>query len=155
MKNIFKGVVQRLFQHLSKLQKSPYAIAAGFACGAAISMTPLVGFHMILGVCSSFLIRASTTASLIGTIVGNPWTFAVIWPLSFETGRKILGIEETKSIDFAVFFENFKVAILNLNFNLLKNDLSPILKPMLVGCIPYYIIVWIGSYCFIRYLIKK
>ena len=35
-------------QRLGRLPGTPYSIAAGFACGATVSFTPLVGLHFFL-----------------------------------------------------------------------------------------------------------
>ena len=48
---------------LHRLGGTPRSIAAGFACGAAISFTPFVGFHMILAAATAFLLRGNIIAS--------------------------------------------------------------------------------------------
>ena len=50
-----------------RLPGTPYDIAAGFACGAAISFTPFIGFHVVLGMVIARLIKANMVAALIGT----------------------------------------------------------------------------------------
>ena len=37
-----------LTHHVKRMPGSPYAIAAGFACGASVSMLPFPGFHFLL-----------------------------------------------------------------------------------------------------------
>ena len=82
---------------LGRLPGSPYRIAAGFACGAAVSFTPFVGLHFVLAAGLSLLLRGNIIASAIGTAVGNPWTFPFIWAWIFWLGRWILG--ETAATD--------------------------------------------------------
>jgi len=74
-----------------RLADSPHAIALGFACGAAISFTPLWGLHFIIAVLLAWLLRGNIFAGLFGTIVGNPITFPFIIPAIYEIGRLILG----------------------------------------------------------------
>ncbi len=76
---------------LGRLPGSPYRIAAGFACGAAVSFTPFIGFHFVLAAGLSLLLRGNLIASAIGTAVGNPWTFPLIWTWTFHFGRWLLG----------------------------------------------------------------
>jgi len=78
---------------VKRLPGTPYSIACGFACGAAVSFTPFIGFHFILGALIAWAMRGNILASAIGTAVGNPWTFAFIWPGIFWLGRTILGYE--------------------------------------------------------------
>ena len=75
------------FKHrLGRIPGSPYEIAAGFACGAAISFSPLVGLHFILGAIWAWSIRANIISSAIGTALGNPWTFPFIWIWIYQCG---------------------------------------------------------------------
>ncbi|MFR1367894.1 MAG: hypothetical protein ACLSBF_05995 [Alphaproteobacteria bacterium] len=50
-----------------------------------------------------------------------------------------------------IFFEKATRALLHFDFDLFFQDIWPILWPMMVGCIPYYIAAWLASY----YLVKK
>ena len=61
-----------LFHRLARLPGTPYSIAAGFACGAAVSFTPFVGLHFVLGGVFAYIIRGNILSSAIGTAVGNP-----------------------------------------------------------------------------------
>ena len=74
-----------------RLSGSPYSIAAGFACGVAVSFTPLIGFHFVGAALLAWLIGGNVIASAIGTAIGNPWTFPVIWFWILNLGRWIIG----------------------------------------------------------------
>jgi uncharacterized protein (DUF2062 family) len=76
---------------LRRLPGTPYRIAAGFACGAAVSFTPFIGFHFVLAMLSALTIRGNIIASAIGTVVGNPWTFPFIWTWLYFSGTWLLG----------------------------------------------------------------
>lgn len=145
-----------LFHRIARLPGSSYSIAAGFACGAAISFTPFVGLHFILGGICAWLIRANIMASAIGTAVGNPWTFPFIWTWIYNLGIWI-GVggegEDAGSLNFHAVFANSMEALLSLNLTYLFETAWPILWPMLVGSLPMYIIVWFVFYLPLRPLI--
>jgi hypothetical protein len=44
---------------LGRLPGTPYRVAAGFACGAAVSFTPFVGFHFLLAALLSLILRGN------------------------------------------------------------------------------------------------
>lgn len=71
---------------MQRLPSTPDRLAGGFAIGAAASCLPYVGLHFILGAAFAWLLRANVVASAIGTLVGNPWTFPLIWWGSYRLG---------------------------------------------------------------------
>lgn len=153
----FKVYGRNLLQRLYKLKGTPYAIAAGAACGVAISFTPFVGFHMVLAALTAWLVRGSILASALGTIIGNPWTFPFIWLAVLYTGRVFLGAETgmTPRVDFETFFEKSFHALMNFDFDLFFQDIWPILWPMMIGCIPYYLVSWAVTYYLVRKALGK
>lgn len=155
MKNFLFYKGRKFISKLSKIDASNYAIAAGFACGASISVTPFVGFHTLLAILTALIIRGNLVSAAVGTVIGNPWTFAVIWPLTYETGRKMLHIQKAQDINFKEVFERFLYAFKELNFDLMANDIDPIIKPMFLGSIWLYIIVWIVSFLLIKHVLQK
>ncbi len=122
---------------LRRLPGSPYSIAAGFACGAAISFTPLLGAHLVAGMLMAWLIGANMIAAGIGTVVGNPWTFPLIWYWNYRLGAIMLGIDGELGVDA------FSIAKI---LDDPANQLGPILIPLTVGSIPSFVISWIGFY---------
>lgn len=140
---------------LDKIKAGPYAIAAGFACGAAISFTPFVGFHMLLAALTAFILRGSVIASALGTLVGNPWTFPIIWPAILFTGKFFLNSHDTTQVHFLELFKKLVHAVIHLDFQMIAADIWPILLPMMVGCIPYYIVVWALSFYFVKKAMDK
>lgn len=149
----WKRYGQYLMLRLHRLKGTPRSIAAGIACGVAISFTPFVGFHFVLAAITAFLVRGNILASALGTAAGNPWTFPFIWISVLYTGRRILGghYHDAVRVDFLHFFEKGMHALMTFDFGLFFQDIWPILWPMMVGCIPYYIVSWFVSY----YLVKS
>jgi uncharacterized protein (DUF2062 family) len=76
---------------IGRLPGTPYSIAAGFACGAAVSFTPLIGFHFVLAAMLALIVRGNLLASALGTVVGNPWTFPGIWLATYRLGSMVVG----------------------------------------------------------------
>ena len=83
---------------VARLPGSPYSIAAGLACGAAVSFTPFIGLHFVLAALIAWLIGGNLIASAIGTVVGNPWTFPFVWWGTLRLGELILGSSRATSI---------------------------------------------------------
>ncbi len=130
------------FLRLTRLEASIYAISSGFACGAMVSFTPFIGFHFVLALVVSFILRGNLLASMIGTIVGNPITFPFIWLTIYRIG--IVFVEQ-KEI-------NRKV---ELNLENVLNGGWEILFPMLIGSAILCLPVWFISYFVIRFLLTS
>ena len=151
----WKKYMQYLLLRLSRLGSSPTSIACGVACGVAISFTPFVGFHFILAAITAFLCRGNVLASALGTAVGNPWTFPFIWVSVFYSGRWFLGISGTAQVSFLSIFEKSMHAILSFDFSTFATDVWPVFFPMLIGCIPYYIISWALTFYLVKHALSK
>lgn len=142
---------------LAKLKGTPRSIAAGVACGIAVSFTPFVGAHMMLAMLLAWVLRGNIMAAALGTAAGNPWTFPFIWVSTFYTGRKILGGDyaDAVNVDFAEVFGKAIKALIKVDFDLFFNDIWPILWPMMVGCVPFCVVVWAVSYYVMIMVIKR
>ena len=118
---------------LARLPDSNYAISSGFACGAMVSFTPLLGFHFILAVVFAYLIRGNFIAALIGTVVGNPITFPFIWGIIYKIGTFVTNIKLNKITP-------------EINFDMIVNQTYEIFLPMLIGGVIIAPLVWIITY---------
>ena len=156
IKNYFIRLFKKMLLQLKRLKGTPYSVAAGFACGVAISFTPFIGFHLILAAVTAWIIRGNVVSSAIGTLIGNPWTFPFIWITVLSTGRFFLGdIDVVEHVNFIRTFESASRALFTLDFASFGRDVWPIIFPMMVGCIPYYIISWIISFKLIKVTMEK
>lgn len=151
------GLWHHLLDRLEELSGTPQSIAAGFACGVAVSFTPFLGFHCILAAIMAWFIRGNVLAAAIGTIAGNPWTFPFIWISVLYTGRLILGgaYGQSTQVDFLHFFEKSTHALLSFDFSTFLTDIWPILWPMIIGCIPFFLIVWFITYYLLKTALLK
>jgi len=121
---------------LARIDGTPYAIAAGFASGAAVSFTPFVGFHFIFAAIIAWIVRGNILTSAIGTAVGNPWTFPFIWAASYNVGINLLGGKATNDLmgQLDKMFGNFTIVdLVNDPLNALGPFLETIFFPMLLG----------------------
>ncbi len=110
-----------LMLRILRLRSSDYSIAAGIAAGVAVSFTPLIGFHFILAAVLAWGVRGNFIMAMIGTLIGNPWTFPLIWVLIHGVGVWILGTP-TPEADVSM-----------LSYEFLMNSPGSVLVSMLLG----------------------
>jgi len=122
-------------KRLMRMSGTPHRVAAGFAAGVALSMTPFIGFHYLLCFVVAFLVRGNVLAAVIGTSIGNPLTFPFIWLLTYETGNLILGW--FGHADEAMTAQELTHHLLSHSLR----DVWPVIQPMLIGSIPVAIVV--------------
>lgn len=146
-----------VFHRVARIPGSAYSLAAGFACGAAISFTPFIGLHFVLAALLAYVIRANIIASAIGTAVGNPWTFPFIWVGVYNVGNWLTSADGVAAheVDFLEVLTESMQALHQLDYQFLFDTAWPVLMPMLVGCVPVGIFVWIFFYVALRPMISK
>jgi uncharacterized protein (DUF2062 family) len=76
---------------LGRLKASPHAIALGLAIGIFAAFQPILGFQMLFAGSAAWLLRASVGAALLGTFVGGPLTWPIMWLASYHLGALIVG----------------------------------------------------------------
>lgn len=147
-----------LMHRLGRLPGTPYSIAAGFACGAALSFTPFVGFHILISVVVAWLIRANVIASAVGTLIGNPWTFPLIWVWLYNAGRRMgVGADgrDAAQVDFTETFTAMLEATLMADVQHLLEVAGPVFLPMLVASVPTAAAVGLLSYALLKPLVSR
>lgn len=150
------NLYQKIIKKLTSIKGTPEAIAKGFATGVAMSFTPFVGFHLLLCLCVSKITKQNSISSALGTIAGNPWTFPFIWYAVLHVGLMILGHDAPEQdIDFKSLFKELFHCVINLDFSLFWVDIWPVFYPMLIGCIPLYVIIWQIVYHAIKHVLLK
>ncbi len=154
----FRRAGTYLMHRLSRLPGTPYALAGGFACGAAASFTPFVGLHFIFAAVLAWIIRADILASALGTVVGNPWTFPFIWVWLYNLGNWMgFGVDglDVMKLDFPNLFGRSTEALLNADFSALSELAGPVLWPMFMASIPTSLVVWVVFYFPLRRIVKS
>ena len=126
-----------------RLPGSPYSIAAGLACGAAVSFTPFIGLHFVLAAVIAWLIGGNLIASAIGTAVGNPWTFPFVWWGTLRLGELILGSSRATSIPERI------------SLQYIFDHPWAVFLPMTIGGMLVAAVVWIVVYFSTSYFVEK
>ena len=75
---------------ITRLSSTTRSIATGLACGACVSFTPFFGMHFFIAIAYAWLYGGHFLAAIVGTFVGNPWTFPFLFWMSFEVGKYVL-----------------------------------------------------------------
>ena len=86
----FSRLYSYLMQRVLRMPGSAYSLASGFACGVAVSFTPLIGFHLLLAFALAYFVRGNMATALLGTMFGNPWTFPLIFVLLQAIGEGLI-----------------------------------------------------------------
>ncbi len=123
-----------LAHRIRRLPGTPESIAAGVASGVAVSFTPFMGLHFLLACGLAYLLRGNLIAAAVGTVVGNPWTFPMIWAWIYALGRWLLGDVGTFHLPTEVTFEDMA-----------SNPLL-IIWPMTVGGVPMATTAFFATY---------
>lgn len=127
-----------------RLPGSPSHIAAGFACGAAVSFTPFLGLHFVSAALLALLLRGSLLASAIGTVVGNPWTFPFIWAWSYALGCLVLGTEHQACVHDSLSVSNLEGSPFTTEY--LRDNILILGIPLTVGGLPTALLAWFVFY---------
>jgi uncharacterized protein len=122
-------------KRVARLSGTPHSIAAGAACGVAISFTPFMGFHLIGAFLLCLVVRGSYLAAVIGTLVGNPWTLPFLLLASYQLGHALLGgpaapIEAFQDWTLGTFFAK----------------LEAVFWPMALGSLPLGLVAGLATY---------
>jgi len=128
---------------LKRIEDSANSIAAGLACGVAISFTPFIGFHFLLAAVIAWLIGANIIASALGTLVGNPWTLPFMCLWTYEVGHWILGGTTVQALPD------------DITLRYLLDHPMQILLPMMVGSVPTSLAAWVVAFFPARVLIER
>ena len=144
-KNLFSVNLKRAslfyFLKLVRVKDSQDKLAVGFACGSMVSFSPFIGFHFLLAVIFAYIFRGNIVASLIGTFIGNPFTFPFIWIFIYKIGN--------------IFFKNDQNSSIEFTFQSLYDQGYDILIPMLIGSLIVSIPVWFISYFTVKFLLSS
>ena len=85
-------VAKYFLYRLQRLPGTPEFIARGFAFGVAVNYWPILFTHLLFGYVLCRLFKGHLISMFIGTLLGNPWTFAIVFPLTYKLGKVFLGL---------------------------------------------------------------
>jgi len=140
----------RYVQHrIVRLADSSRNIAIGLASGACVSFTPLVGTHFIQAGLIAYVLRGNLLASLVGTFVGNPWTFPFMWVASTSFGSYLFGL-----IGLPASVALPDEISMKIMWDILMTDPLRIFLPFAVGGYILALLSWPVYYFVFYYLVK-
>ncbi len=138
-----------VWHRLARLPGTPHSIAAGFASGVAISFTPFLGLHILMACAIVYLVRGNYLAAVIGTVVGNPWTFPLFFALTGTIGTAIIGGDAVAEIPVwdwdAIFMSPVDYF----------SKFLPVVFPLIVGGVPVATAVWFLVYLVFKELVTR
>ena len=134
-----------IYYRIRRRPGGPRRIATGVACGVAVSFTPFIGFHLAIGYLLTIILGGDVTAMVIGTLIGNPWTFPFFWIAGYYLGRFLIGV---------TLPETTPEALENLSFNEILSQPEGLLLPMSVGGVTLGVIFGLITFFIVHTLVK-
>ncbi len=130
---------------VGRLPGTSYQVAGGFANGMAVSLTPFIGLHIVLGFVICLITRTSPVAMLIGSVIGgNPWTFPFIWVGSYELGQWLL-----------MRHDGTAGRLRDMTLSDVFHHPVEVLWPMTLGSLPMAALMWMASYGILYYVLHR
>lgn len=112
-----------------RLAGSPHSVAIGVSAGVFASFTPFIGLHFLLAFGLAWIFAGNMFAAALGTAIGNPLTFPIIWTSTYNVGSRFLYPESLLPISEF----NLVAMLKHLDFAQLWD---PFLKAMTIGALP-------------------
>ena len=81
----------KVLLRLMRRQESLERVAAAVALGVGVGLSPFIGFHFFLAIALAWMLRLNKLDTVLGSLVGNPWTLPPFYALGYRVGRAILG----------------------------------------------------------------
>ncbi len=150
--------LMRLYWYrLHRLSDTPGNIAAGFGWGLGVSVNPIVGSHIILGIIGAKLTRSNPLAAAIATFAVNPWTAPPIWFATYHVGRFMEGrsTHDDDTPGFLQVVDGLFAALVEFNITEFLDRAWPVFRPMLLGSIPLGIVLGFAGYLLVKPAIAK
>ena len=161
-----KSGLNRLIKYVSlrikRLPGSPHKISLGFSFGVMSAMTPFFGVHFLIGIFLSWLFGGSIAASIIGNLIGNPWTFPFIILINYKIGKFITSGTQEVSFNLEIVYNEFVSIISSIfsimidgNFNNFYSSYAELkfLPPILYGSLFTCIVGGLISYFCIKKIV--
>ncbi len=80
------------FQDAVGIHESPERLAAAWALGIGLGLSPLLGLHTVIALLLAFSFRLNKVDVLLGTLIANPWTLTVYFPAAVWLGKRMTGV---------------------------------------------------------------
>lgn len=120
--------IKYAYLRMVRLSDTTHSIALGLAIGVAISFNPLLGTHFIQAALFAWLLRANVLCAIIGTCLGNPWTFPFMWWGGIKFGAwifRIFGLDASEALPHHIDF--------NVIVDMMRHNPFELLLPWTIG----------------------
>jgi uncharacterized protein (DUF2062 family) len=81
----------KVLLRLMRREESLERVAAAIALGVGIGLSPFIGFHFFMAIVLAWALRLNKLDTVLGSLVGNPWTLPPFFAVGYRVGRAILG----------------------------------------------------------------
>jgi uncharacterized protein len=81
----------KLLLDLMGRAQTPERVAAAVAVGVGVGLSPFIGFHFLMAFGLAFLFRLNKLDTVLGSLIGNPWTLPPFFAVGYRVGRALLG----------------------------------------------------------------
>jgi hypothetical protein len=78
----------------------PERLAAAWALGIGIGLSPLMGLHTVIALVLAIVFRLNKLDVVLGTFIINPWTVAFYFPAAVYVGRWVTGVHVPRFVRF-------------------------------------------------------
>ncbi|MBN8995808.1 MAG: DUF2062 domain-containing protein [Rhizobiales bacterium] len=130
-------------KRILRLSGSPHAVATGFAAGIFVGWSPLFGFHYLMAVGLSLLLRGNVLAAVLSTTIANPVTLPALLALDYKVGAMILGHHPHPPPGIGHSIAEKSMA-----------KILPVIEPLIVGWVIMGTITALASYFIVGYAVR-
>jgi len=149
MSAVLKHARTRL-RHAFGADEPPARLAAAWAVGVGISLSPLLGLHTVIALALAFLLRLNKVDVLLGTLVINPWTLTIYFPAAVTLGTLVTGTKLQ-----AVKLISMRELLTPLAWQGQAHALKPVLTAWAVGATPCALVGGLATFFLLRRAIER
>ena len=135
---------------LKRLDATLHALGLGVGIGVFMSFQPIVGIQMLIAGLLAWFLGASVAAAMIGTFVGTPATWPVMWIASYKLGAWLVGqpgAVTTADVWQAIAGQGAAASIAHSTaYQSSSGMVWQILWPLAVGAVPLGLLAGAGFY---------
>ncbi len=153
---VYRFFYKKLVRPIFVIRSSPHSIALGTSLGLFISLTPTVGFQMLLVLVIGTMIGANRIIAILLCWISNPITFLPMYYGYYYLGVKILGLDPWTFGSFQEKMNQFLETSQDLGYRgtieMLRHD---IIWPLWVGSLIIAVVTALPAYPLTRFLLKR
>lgn len=133
-----KEQIKKRLKAILELDSHPAHIAAGFAVGVFISITPFFGLHTPMAIAAAFIFRLNKVATITGAWVNTPLTVVPVLAASYNLGRFLRGKELKPFVVKSLQWADMQVYAKSL---LLGSSIIGLVSALIAYFICYWLVV--------------